>query len=77
MQIWEAHVSKDNTTWCGAAAGGWLFVDAGHALRTVEQDGTTQPCPNCLRAIAAEPETHETQDPVPRLETTLARPASD
>lgn len=44
---------KDPTTWCGQKVypHDWCFQDAQHALLAVEQESTSLPCQDCLRAI--------------------------
>lgn len=40
-------------TWCGhqPVAFEWLFQDAQHAALCIEQDGSQEPCKQCLKAI--------------------------
>jgi len=38
-------------TWCGAVAGKWCFLDAQHALLSIEQGSLISPCSKCLEKI--------------------------
>ncbi len=53
LEEWQKHVEKaDRFAWCGVALDlhEWYFVDAAHALRSVDRT-RVQPCPRCLAAI--------------------------
>lgn len=44
---------RDTETWCGAQLEtfDWTFMDAQHALLSIEQGSLVEPCDKCLAAI--------------------------
>lgn len=54
LEEWQAHVisaSDHRKSYCGLYVAGWVFQDADHARRSVEQNTRVQPCPECWDAI--------------------------
>lgn len=45
----------ETVTWCGGKVewADWLFQDAQHALLSVEQCSSLEPCGECMKAIIA------------------------
>ena len=43
----------EGETWCGhqPQSADWLFQDAQHALLSIEQCSSVEPCKECLKAI--------------------------
>lgn len=42
---------KNPITWCGGEPGNWNFLDAQHALLTVDKQSCIDACEKCLSAL--------------------------
>lgn len=52
--IQHTHMKKVGMSWCGQIIGGlWVFQNIDHAAYAVANEGTVQPCRQCVAAVVS------------------------